>query len=175
MLSRRHHYLQWLAVLRSMSLTSTASVFGSTSAREANCWQRHRNKWRWCAHVQTRSDNHRFTPVDPRCAMELDEILPSEWAKLEAATDEYIATVSDQLDACVAVLTAGLPDAAGAEGTAGPAAASALRLGALLPASQWPSWYLLNHDVARCGHLRNGPEPSAGLQGEIATCKPRSH
>ena len=72
----------------------------------------------------------RFTPVDPRCAMELDEIAPSEWVKLEAATDEYIAAVSDQLDDCVAVLTAGLPDANSSEGTAGPAAAAALRLGA---------------------------------------------
>jgi len=71
--------------------------------------------------------------VDPRCAMELDEILPSEWAKLEAATDEYIAAVSDQLDDCVAVLTAGLPDANGAVGTAGPAAAASLRLGASTP------------------------------------------
>ena len=63
--------------------------------------------------------------------MELDEIAPSEWAKLEAATDEYIATVGDQIDDCVAVLTAGLPEADSADGAAGPAAAAALRLGAL--------------------------------------------
>ena len=88
----------------------------------------------------------RFTPVDPRCAMELDEIAPSEWAKLEAATDEYIAAVSDQLDDCVAVLTAGLPDADDAEGTAGPVAAAALRLGALVPAS-------LRHELLPCNSL----------------------
>jgi len=91
-------------------------------------------RWSWLqlshSFCSTKALGRRFTPVDPRCAMELDEILPSEWAKLEAATDEYIAAVSDQLDDCVAVLTAGLPDADGAAGTVGPAAAAALRLGA---------------------------------------------
>ena len=62
--------------------------------------------------------------------MELDEIAPSEWAKLETATDEYIATVGDQLDDCVAALTAGLPEPDSGNGAAsGAAAAVALRLG----------------------------------------------
>ena len=62
--------------------------------------------------------------------MELDEIAPTEWAKLETATDEYIAAVGDQLDACVAVLTAGLPEPDGVDGAAaGAFAAAAMRLG----------------------------------------------
>ncbi|OAY70487.1 Phospholipase A I [Ananas comosus] len=32
----------------------------------------------------------RFNPVDERCGMELDETDPSNWLKLEAATEEYI-------------------------------------------------------------------------------------
>lgn len=41
----------------------------------------------------------RFQAVDARCQMGLDEIRPEEWAKLEAATDDYIASAADSLSA----------------------------------------------------------------------------
>jgi hypothetical protein len=51
----------------------------------------------------------RFNPIDARCGMELDEIDPEEWAKLEAATDEYIFHMDAQMDAAAKALCARLP------------------------------------------------------------------
>ena len=47
-----------------------------------------------------------FTPVDPRCAMELDEVDPAAWERLEAATDDYVASAASQFAAAAAALGA---------------------------------------------------------------------
>lgn len=54
----------------------------------------------------------RFNPVDPRCGMTLDSIDPLEWAKLEAATDDYVHRSGDLLDSCAALLCSGPPPGA---------------------------------------------------------------
>lgn len=48
----------------------------------------------------------RFTPVDPRCAMELDEVDPAAWDRLEAATDDYVASAATLFAAAAAALGA---------------------------------------------------------------------
>ncbi len=47
----------------------------------------------------------RFTPVDQRCAMELDEIDPAKWALLEDATREYIHSMAHKFDDVAAALS----------------------------------------------------------------------
>jgi Leucine-rich repeat (LRR) protein len=49
---------------------------------------------------------HRFCSEDVRCGMELDEVDPVAWDRLEAATDEYAkeAAVMEQFDAAAAAL-----------------------------------------------------------------------
>eukprot|EP00887_Chlorella_sp_A99_P000219 scaffold13.g219.t1 len=57
----------------------------------------------------------RFCPYDPRCEMELDEIHPAEWGKLEAATDEYIEQAAAKFEEAAEALLRGLePEGAGA-------------------------------------------------------------
>lgn len=46
----------------------------------------------------------RFSPMDARCQMALDEIRQEEWAKLEAATEECIQNSGQQLDSAAAAL-----------------------------------------------------------------------
>ena len=52
----------------------------------------------------------RFSATDSRCEMELDEVDPSRWAALEAATEEYIglAPTQGQFAAAAAALVEGL-------------------------------------------------------------------
>lgn len=54
----------------------------------------------------------RFNPVDVRCGMTLDSIDPLEWAKLEAATDDYVHRSGELLDRCAALLCNGPPPGA---------------------------------------------------------------
>jgi hypothetical protein len=46
----------------------------------------------------------RLNPVDPRCAMELDEINPEKWAALDAAVEEFIQSHGTELDAAAAAI-----------------------------------------------------------------------
>lgn len=58
----------------------------------------------------------RFNAVDPRCAMELDDIKPESWRKLLAATSEYCSQphIAQQFDQLAHLLTAGqTPDSRG--------------------------------------------------------------
>ena len=50
----------------------------------------------------------RFCPQDERCGMELDEIDPAAWERLEAATDEFTkkAAIIERFDAAAAALLA---------------------------------------------------------------------
>ncbi|EFN59236.1 hypothetical protein CHLNCDRAFT_138222 [Chlorella variabilis] len=72
----------------------------------------------------------RFCALDPRCAMELDEIDPERWAALEAATDDYIALPAAQAKFAAAAAALGTQGGeAGAEMAAPSSARAPVKLG----------------------------------------------
>ncbi|KAL6778960.1 hypothetical protein ACKKBF_B19310 [Auxenochlorella protothecoides x Auxenochlorella symbiontica] len=60
------------------------------------------------AHLIPGLQYFRFSPMDARCQMALDEIRQEEWAKLEAATEECIQNSGQQLDSAAAALMKGI-------------------------------------------------------------------
>lgn len=66
--------------------------------------------------------HNRFNCIDTRCGMDLDEIDPAHWAKLDAATDEYIAREDGRFDQLCKLLVHNL-------GHERPADVNSLRLG----------------------------------------------
>ncbi|GMH38521.1 hypothetical protein BSKO_06405 [Bryopsis sp. KO-2023] len=50
----------------------------------------------------------RFCATDNRCDMALDNVDPEAWEKLEAATGDYLESVSDSLDEAAAILLSGI-------------------------------------------------------------------
>eukprot|EP00798_Chlamydomonas_sp_ICE-L_P003407 gene3408-13451_t len=80
---------------------------------------------------------YRFHPEDERCGMELDDVDPANWVKLQTAADEYSVAHAARFEECAAVLNRDLnqptaeerDDIESAGGTLSPRTKTSLRLG----------------------------------------------
>lgn len=115
----------------------------------------------------------RFCASDVRCGLELDEINPAEWAKLEAATDDYIAASQPRFQDCADLLLSGIDADTAAEPpppTAAEAAAVAAlqqdRRGVLLAAGSLPGAVL---GIVPAVGVAAAGGPSAGADKAPAT------